>query len=68
MNKYQAITIICVIIAIFTSLAIKSYQDGQIEKEAIKAGLEECPNWDTDLPNRKVWVKSCSEFTKLKGK
>jgi len=43
----------------FTAITINSYTESVENKEAIKAGLEECR-----IDNRTIWVKDCKETLK----
>jgi len=62
MNKWEALTIVGVVFAIFGSLAITGGGNPD-PKEMASAGLEECPAGLDTI--RTIWVKDCTSYTKL---
>ena len=44
-------------------LTINEIQKTDKSIQAIKAGLEECPNLNSNVSNDTIFVKSCKEFT-----
>ena len=60
MNKYEAAAFITVFVMIFGGLLVSEYQDGQVNKSAIEAGLEQCvvPR-EIGIGSITIWVKDC---------
>ncbi len=53
MNKWEALTIIIIAIAVFTSLTLTDKDTNELAK----AGLEECPIEPNSF--KTIWVKDC---------
>ena len=61
MNKCEAAAFITVFVMIFGGLLVGEYQEAQVNKTAIEAGLEQCII-DSGLGTSTIWVKDCRNY------
>lgn len=65
-SKNFYIAFIILMCVVYGFIWLFDYNSSTQEIEAIKAGLEQCPQDPTThyVQNRTIWVKSCAEYMK----
>ncbi len=59
-----SVSVLCILFIVITSVVIYDTNKSNLDKLAIKTGLEQCPDTLSFKPNDTIWVKDCVSFLK----
>ena len=65
-NKWLAMMMAVMFVAMFSALAIKDYNENKLSIEAVKSGLEQCPKDPDGMNNLTIWVKDCKAYIEMR--